>query len=70
MIRELPLCGFQELRDFFSQICDPLEFFGVCLATTEKLTIFTQKCRYVALQILDLEVARRFLARGHVPFLL
>jgi len=64
------LCGFQEFRDFFAQLRDPMEFVGVGLATAEKLTVLPEKCRHVALQILNFEVARCILARGCFPFLL
>lgn len=63
MIREISLSGREQIPDLVSHFFDLLKFRKVGLATIEKLAILVQECRDVALQIFDLEVAWRFVAK-------
>ena len=70
MIRHIGLGGLEQISDLVAHLFDLLKFREICLAAIEELAILVQECRYVALQILDLEVAWRFVAREGLPFLL
>ena len=70
MIRHISLGGLEQISDLVSHFFDLLKFREIGLAAIEEVAILIQECRYVALQIFDLEVAWRFVARGCFPFLL
>jgi len=70
MIRHIILGGLEQISDFVSHFFDLLKFRHISLAAIEEVAILVQECRYVALQILDLEIARRFVVRGYFLFLL
>jgi len=70
MVGELVLCGFQEFPYLIPQFFNLLKFCEISFAAIEELAILAQEGRHVALKILDLEIARRFVARGCFPFLL
>jgi len=70
MIRYIGLGGFEQISDLVSHFFDLLKFREIGLAAIEEVAILVQKRRYVALQILDFEVAWRLVARGCSPFLL
>ena len=70
MIRHISLGGLEQISDFVSHFFDLLKFREIGLAAIEEVAILAQECRYVALQILDLEIAWRFVVRGYFPFFL
>jgi len=70
MIRHISLGGLEQISDFVSHFFDLLKFRQISLAAIEELAILVQECRYVALQILDLEIAWRFVVRGYFSFFL
>ncbi len=70
MIRHIGLGGLEQISDLVSHLFDLLKFREVCFAAIEELAILVQECRNVALQILDLEIAWRFVARECFSFLL
>ena len=70
MIRHLSLGGLEQISDLVSHFFDLLKFREIGLAAMEEAAILIQECRYVALQILDLEIAWRIVVCGCFPFLL
>jgi len=70
MIRHICLGGLEQISDLVSHFFDLLKFREIGLAAIEEVAILVQECRYVALQILDLEVAWRFVASWCFTFLL
>ena len=70
MIRHIGLGGLKQISDLVSHLFDLLKLREIGLAAIEELAIRIQERRHIALQILDLEVAWRFVARGCFPFLL
>ena len=70
MIRHISLGGLEQISDLVSHFFDLLKFREIGLAAIEEVAVLVQECRYVALQILDLEIAWLFVARGCFPFLL
>ena len=70
MIRHLSLGRLEQISDFISHFFDLLKFREIGLAAIEEFAILVQEYRYVILQILDLEIAWRFVVRGCFRFLL
>lgn len=70
MIGYISLGVLDQTSDLVSQFFDLLKFREIGLAAIEEVAILAQECRHVALQILDLEVSWRFVARGCFTFLL
>ena len=70
MIRHFSLGGLEQISDLISHFFDLLKFREIGLAAIEEFAILVQEYRYVTLQILDLEIAWRFVVRGCFRFLL
>ena len=70
MIRDIGLGGLEEIADFISHYFYLREFREVSFAAVEEAAILVQECRYVALQILDLEITWRSVVCGCFRFLL
>lgn len=62
MVRDISLGGRKQVSDLVSQFFNLLKFRQISLAAIEKVAILIQECRYVTLQILDLEIAWWFVA--------
>ena len=70
MIRHLSLGGLEQISDLVSHFFDLLKFREIGLAAIEEDAILVQEYRYVTLQILDLEIAWRFVDRECFRFLI
>ncbi len=70
MIRHISLGRVEQISDLVSHFFDLLKLRQIGLAAIEEVAILVQERRYVALQILDLEVAWEFVASRCLTFLL